>query len=400
MKKVEQLCGAGIVIDFDKKKSRKQIRTALGKFGEVEDSDGFFKLIVEGNIIHVLIKNVTYLGHPHPIHKKRIQIPNEWGAYLNLSNTLLCGIYSGIDEDMFVVFANINFISHKLNQSSAHVTSNDILQAKLHGASSKFDKNGNLIQVFTEQRFEYYLKDYSHALPGLSSVEDLFIWQQTFGYEVKSSLLKFCSDFASRILGQTWLGILSYNEMVNVKYKNAYQAEWAGFFHEFKFEKYILERKRDNYIEMHGDWISRFDLDLKLRDGDETFFGDIKTHSAGVDLLGNDFDFLDKALSESGRIWLLIANHTTDKDMHNGGVVLRHWNALKLVAKKGNPASSYSRMKYSVSIKEYLILEINNYNKKYLGEFNQGKQQSGQARKVKFKISNRDIDNFVILRLN
>ena len=400
MKKVEQLNGVGIVVDFDIKKSRKQILNTFSKFGEVENASGFLNLSVDGNIFHVLVKNVTYLGHPHPIHKKRIQIPKEWGPYLKLSNTVLCGVYSGIVEDMFVVFANVNFYSHKLNQSSAHVSTNDILQAKLHGAFSKLDKNGNLVQVFTEQFFMTYLKDCSEALSSFNSIQDLFIWQQNYGHNVKSPLLKYCSDFANRVLGQTWYGVLAYNEMVNVRYKNAYQAEWAGFFHEFKFEKYILDRKIDDYISMHGDWVSRFDLDLRLNDCDGTFFGDIKTHSNGVDLLGNDFDFLDKALTESGRIWLLIANHITVKDKEYGGVVLKHWNALKMVAKKGNPSSLYSKMKYSVSINEYLVLEINNYNKKYLSEFNQGKQQSGKTRKVKFKISNRDIDNFVVLRLN
>ena len=53
-------------------------------------------------------------------------------------------------------------------------------------------------------------------------------------------------------------------------------------------------------------------------------------------------------------------------------------------------------MKHSVSLKNYLILEINKYNMKYLDIFKQGKNSDGKPRNPKIMISNKNINNFLV----
>ncbi len=42
------------------------------------------------------------------------------------------------------------------------------------------------------------------------------------------------------------------------------------------------------------------------------------------------------------------------------------------------------------------VLEITPFNKKYIKEFNQGKNSNGKDREKKIKIESRDIGNFLI----
>jgi hypothetical protein len=58
---------------------------------------------------------------------------------------------------------------------------------------------------------------------------------------------------------------------------------------------------------------------------------------------------------------------------------------------------SYSeKMKYSIKIKSFYILEINKFNCCYLEIFNQGKNSDGKSRKPKISINYKNIDNFLI----
>ena len=72
MKKTEQVLRNGnIVVDYDQTLSTKEIKKLLYElFNPVIKDDG--KQFVLYNKIALLACNVTYLGNPHPIYKKRL----------------------------------------------------------------------------------------------------------------------------------------------------------------------------------------------------------------------------------------------------------------------------------------------------------------------------------------
>ena len=71
-------------------------------------------------------------------------------------------------------------------------------------------------------------------------------------------------------------------------------------------------------------------------------------------------------------------------------------NARNGAFKKKDELSYGKKMKYSVKHNTFLILEINMANKKYVADFNQGKQPSGESRATKILIPEKAINNFLI----
>ncbi len=57
-------------------------------------------------------------------------------------------------------------------------------------------------------------------------------------------------------------------------------------------------------------------------------------------------------------------------------------------------------MKNSVQLDNFVVLEINQFNRQYLVDFNQGKNSDGNPRNIKISIKKEDIknDNFAIYR--
>ena len=78
----------------------------------------------------------------------------------------------------------------------------------------------------------------------------------------------------------------------------------------------------------------------------------------------------------------------------------KFWNQLltKYRGKIKDPMSYSNKMKYSVSLVELMVAEVNNRNRQYLKEFRQGKQPGGEPRTLKVMINDKDLDNFVIYR--
>jgi hypothetical protein len=75
---------------------------------------------------------------------------------------------------------------------------------------------------------------------------------------------------------------------------------------------------------------------------------------------------------------------------------MNKWNKLR-----GKNSMGYlNRMKYSVSLESFDVLEISSINLKHLKAFNQGKNSNGKPRAVKIAIHKKDLenDNFVIYR--
>jgi hypothetical protein len=95
-------------LGFDRKLSVKQIDGLIETvFGKLVSKAG--KEFVLAEKVGLLVANVTYLGIPHPIGKKRIQIKPYYPEYLKMNSekglkTAFVGVYSFPRKPIFVVF--------------------------------------------------------------------------------------------------------------------------------------------------------------------------------------------------------------------------------------------------------------------------------------------------------
>lgn len=112
----------------------------------------------------LLCKNITYLGNPHPIFKKRIQIPSDW---IELTRKLerdgydvrFVGVYH---YDGFVVFADFlkdTYLQRNCHNSAAHIYINDIYQGVTQGVFEKEDQQSRKFFVISRNCFADYLRE-------------------------------------------------------------------------------------------------------------------------------------------------------------------------------------------------------------------------------------------------
>lgn len=378
MKKVEQITSDNdIVSDYDVRIYPAEIRKILSNWFTLSGNSAPYRAAYNGRPLTICVKQVSYLGHPHLPFKKRIQIPKEWRGVLQEANTLLLGIYKYKDNLLFVVFDKTKYANNRLNNSSAHVHSIDIQKAMEYGTFSKTDSMGNHITVCRADRFANFLEKYTTGAMVELPVELDF-------------LDKFSGSFP-----KTWYGKDCYAEMIRADYRNKYQSEWPGFYFEYVFEKYSDENPYTKRICLFvsDKRITGLDFDLNFNN---RFLGDLKCHSeesSGV--LGNDKLSFDEAVSKYGRFWYVVLSHSTEKDSNHGYQVTEYWNKAQ---NKEDLRSYGGRMKYSVTHKNFLVLEVNQYNRGHLKDFHQGHQPSGEPRAVKVLIPNRSIDNFLIFK--
>lgn len=397
VKAVEQVSFGTVSIAEGRSRSPKQLLEFFKQFGQVGRAPCGIWLNASGQKLLILAKNVSYLGYPHPLFKKRIQIPNTWNTLLKDQNTLLIGVYTGPEEDLVVLFANANFQDKKLNNSSAHVYTMDLLKGSEDGYFSKVDGRGNFIQVFQVKEFHEFLKSYTAELNYLVDVDDQLRWYRSRSGS-KQNVIQPCIDFGRDIIGKTWPGIMAYREMHLACYSKAYEAEWAGWYNEFRFERFVSKPKYKQLVEVHSPKLG-LDLDLLFLAANP-FPGDLKAHTNHeTRIIGNDLSTLKKAVLHFGKFWLVVTEHSTIKDKEMGLVTREFWNEIKREAKKGNPDADYSgRMKFSVTITGLMILEINHANLCYVTKYAQGKQPDGSPRNLKFAIEKKSLDNFVLYR--
>ena len=370
--KSEQIFNNLIILDEDATLTPKEIETILNRYVKVKKRVNSEFLIEFNNQEYLfLIKNITYLGNPHLLFKKRIQISKGWHSKLQLKNCFLFGIYSYKDTLIFVNFDKTNYKNRMVNNSSAHIYSIDLLKAKEFGYFEKNDKRNNKIIAIREDKFIEFL---SNKITQNSEIE-MF---KDFKYTLKKE----------------WFGIDCYQEMIKENYKNKFQPEWVGFYFEFQFEKFL--NQNSSYKSMcdflHNKKKNDIDLDLFFKRNN--FYGDLKTHSLDSNaILGNDKKNIEIAIKKYGKLWYIVLNHFTIKDKDKEFEVTKFWN---LEQKKENLMSYSKRMKNSVILSNLEILEINEFNFKYLTDFNQGKNSNGNDRDVKIKINNKVKDNFLI----
>lgn len=336
----------------------------------------------------IRVKNITYLGHPHPHFKKRIQIPGDLQDFYQYAKDhdaipILLGIYTYEKVQVYCDFEIEDYISKKANNSSAHIYSLDISKAVMDGYFTKTDLGGNHITVFPAENIDTYLR-YKFA-------------KNTEIY--KSEIVRVVDTFFDT-LEKKWNGIDCYKEMITADYSNKFQPEWPGFYLEYKLSKNIKEHGLENIMRYAQDK-KKNGIDLDLYFPTLECYGDLKTHAdTSSAILGNDQDTIHNLIDngdKSRSIYYIVLELKVTKDSEFDYEVTHFWNTAQ---KKKNLMSYSKKMKHDVEITGYSILEINRNNQQYLKEFRQGKNSNGKPRKPKIMIARQDIGNFLIHHVN
>jgi len=443
---VEQVNNDGtIYLDYDQSLSEKEIFDSLSKyFGKLERHDEgpvFYVGQFQGKSFAIRCKNVTYLGIPHPVFKKRIQIADDLQKYYSLAvslgaEPLLMGIYSNHKTLAFVDFKIDTYLQKKANNSSAHIYAGDLSIAISEGFFEKTDYFGNQVTAFSPQYTEVFLKeklgyrdksdaselDADFAKRVFSKGTQVHDFATTRNAETQVSVNESAEtkDLSGRFKGYTelfkrdvlpsvdrffaeenrqWNGIECYKKMIEADYRNKFQPEWVGFFLEYEFEEYIKGNGLEDTVQYYQDK-SDGGIDLDLYFPSVDCFGDLKAHSYNSSgIQGNDWDTVTNILKapEKNHIYYIVCEHLTDKDSDHGYEVTAFWNRAQ---KKANLMSYAKRMKNNVTLTSAYILDLNKDNMKYLTKFRQGINSDGKPRKPKISIEMKDIDHFLLEKID
>lgn len=385
--KVEQVNKDGnIYYDYDNSLSVSEIYSELRQcFSNIKKIKGYIYGEYSNIKYMIKIKNITYLGNPHPLFKKRIQVSDDLHNYYKKANDencipLLLGIYKREDITIFCDFNIDDYINKKAHNSSAHVYTSDISKAVMNNYFEKIDYYGNRIKVFPSYNVESFLR----IKFGLDNSDSY-----------KLRIAKILDQFFDNTKKE-WHGIKCYTEMQADSFKDRNQAEWPAFYLEYKFDKYINHNNLFRFVEyLQEKYKGGTDLDLYFPE--VSAYGDLKAHSIGSQgICGNDIHTIEKVLSDSTReqkIYYIVCCHETEKDMNHDYEVTMFWNRM---LKKKNLLSYGKKMKNSVVLTEYYILEINNNNKIHLSIFHQGKNSNGKERNPKIMIDKNFISTFLV----
>lgn len=331
----------------------------------------------------IYFKNISYLGTPHPLFKKRIQIGDNFKEiYMknqqNNVQTLLLGVYKYRSTVLFVDFDITRYVTNKSHNSSAHVYTVDLKNGLLFGIFQKEDINNNIITVLNPCNVGKYLQSKTNR-----------------NIDLRLDFLAVLDDFYTS-LSKTWHGITAYQEMLDARFNNALQPEWPGFYHEFKLEEYIHNHNVSHIIQYKQNK-KKNDVDLDLFFPQISTYGDLKAHSNdSTGIQGNDWDTIMNVI-EKDSVYYIVCNHNTEHDRDHNNEVTIFWNKQ---LGKSNLLSYAGKMKNSVELTSYYVLEINRFNKQYLNMFRQGHNSDGSPRNPKISISNRNIGNFLIHQMN
>ena len=382
-------------------RSSKQQRAALTYYlGEkkcaIEEVLGrkLFVYRTNGRKYILLHKAISYLGNPHPIFKKRIQMPSDWQEFCNEAavanidyDIRFVGIYHYQNNVIFVDFQKDTYLQHGLHNSSAHVYTNDLYQAVRNGVFHREDQYGNHI-------YSVRAKDFSEYLIGTKIGDN----------ELFELFAKFNNGFS---FGQWLYAVDKIKEMHGDSWRHWQQAEWAGWFLEYKFNKFTIENDTlelmkyvgtDNKEHKEG----TFDFDIWF--GRDQFYGDLKASDiTKTSTPGNDQESFVECINKHDRFWYVIYEHETIKDSettnYQATIERNQYIRSVLPTYDKDDMSYHERMKNSVRFIKMTILELNNVTfRDVLADFNQGKQPDGKSRQKKFLIRKREMDKYVVYR--
>ncbi|MCR5183968.1 MAG: hypothetical protein K6B46_04620 [Opitutales bacterium] len=362
------------------------IKTIIGK--------NVFVYSKNGTNFILLHKAVHYLGNPHPIFKKRVQLPSWYKDFCLhiVKNKLLydvrfIGIYHYQGAVVFVDFIKDTYLRKIIHNSSAHIYINDIYQAFTNGVFHKEDSFGNHIYTIRGNKLSNYLS----------------------GKELgKSELFALFEKFNNGFSFGQWLRVLpTVKEMQINKWPEWRQTEWPGWYLEYLFNQFINDNDISSLMKYTGQSNkskknNEFDFDIWFPK--HCFYGDLKASDiTAKEAPGNDQRTFVECVNMCGKFWYIIYEHETEKDSEvNNYKNVRAYNKfISTVSggKKKDELSYAARLKTGVKFLKMIILELNRVNyREALTEFNQGHQPDGSARNPKFLIKKKDIDRFVVFR--
>ena len=379
MKIVEQVdIDGNIVMGYDTSLSAKGLFEKLhDSFPNIhKDDDGMICGEYKDLKYAVRMKNITYLGHPHPLFKKRIQIAGDLQEFYKEAKTkgripLLIGVYSYKNNLVFCEFNIEDFVGKKAHNSSAHIYTENIADATTDGYFEKEDYYGNRltafapssVNAFLDNKINTTIEDVQHDIT--KSKYDL---KNHYGSdkvaEAQSDSLngipveieQVISDFFSQEQ-KNWDGITCYREMIKANYKNKFQPEWPGFYLEYEFEKY-LQVHNCMYLIRYAQDKSQGGIDLDLFFPTIKMYGDLKAHSSqSRGIQGNDWETIFGIIEEEEKqnhIYYVVCEHNTEKDSEYSYEVTHYWNSAQ---DKSDLMSYHKRMKHNVNlVKSYNVL--------------------------------------------
>ena len=392
---VDQIASGGVLVsDVDTKISTRMRHDLLvGALpGASVETYGGVKVVRWDSQI-LLSKQVTYLGNPWQSFKKRIQIPGTWidvhdRARSEGMTPRFVGVYHYEGTTIFVDFDPQRYVDRDLNNSSAHVATNDLFQAQTLGQFSREDKNGNRITSIRPDQLHAYLRA---------------------GFEEKNPHIDALDRFSREFLDGTRIESLSaVQSMYEASWPEWTQGEWPGFYVEFCFNAFIQRHNLDHLMLYQKEKKKgAYDFDLRFLDnGVINHFGDLKASDVNVRVApGNDEAKLRQCLDEFGRFWYVIFEHETWKSRDYGDTATREWNIWRrnhdhkqTKEPPFDPLSYWSRFKEAVRFDRIRVLEVNPANVSLvLADFKQGRQyEKGKPRNLKKSITKKNMDNFLI----
>lgn len=336
---------------------------------------------------YFLTAAITWLSGPHPLFKKRMQLKSWYqdfyDEYIHKENTdvRIVGVYKYDGMHIFVEFNTEDYMENKLNSSSAHVYSNDLYQALKNDYFRKKDQKGNTITTISSKNFKKYID---------GNIEGNIIFD---------FFTKFNNDFS---FGEWITAKTAIEEMKTNKWEQWRQTEWAGWFLEYLTSDFIEKENFQNTMMYIGNKKSGGLPDFDLYFNNDGFYGDLK--ASDIDnsvVILNDQENTLKALQHNWKLWYVIYEHETKKDIDYNSEMAIERMKLMGTYEEGSKISYKTRMKHSVNFKKMEILEVNEINRHLiLQDFAQGHNSDGNERNLKFKIDKKDIDNFIIYSYN
>lgn len=342
----------------------------------------------------LLHKAISYLGNPHPIFKKRIQMPSWWQEFCRKAteqsldyDIRFVGIYHYQNNVIFVDFAKDTYLQHGLHNSSAHIYTNDLYQAVRNGVFHREDQYSNHI-------YSVRAKDFAGYLIGTKTEDnDLF-----------ELFAKFNNGFS---FGQWLYAVDKIKEMHCDNWRHWQQAEWAGWFLEYKFNKFTIDDDTLTLMKYvgtdnKGHKKGTFDFDIWF--ARDKFYGDLKASDIEkTSTPGNDQETFVECINKYDRFWYVIYEHETIKDSEDtcfkATIERNQYIRSVLPNYEKDDMSYHKRMKNSVRFVKMTILELNNVTfRDVLSDFNQGRQPDGKSRQKKFLIKKKDMDKYVVYR--
>ena len=402
--KSEQLTLNGeLVFDHDTKLYRTEIRAIYQSvFGSMYTEEKIHgkkvDIITSGEKRYFLLTSqISYLGNPHPTFKKRVQLKNWFKDIYEEYKTdcsvdiRLIGIYRYESQIVFVDFDKYPYFSRKMNNSSAHVYTNDLYQAIVHGVFSKRDMKNNLVTTIGKENFKNYLLGFAthpvnHEKEILDQIDLFNRAQNIFNNWI-------CVDEAIKLMRDS-------------QFKKWKECEWPGFFVEYLYDQFIAQNK----IEPIMEYINNKDSDSRVLDFDlffskARFYGDLKSSNIEKkDTMLNDKGNVVYELEHFKKLWYIIYEHETikDKDIEGHPYTAKRLQVIREVDptyKLGHDDTYLSRLKAKVKYKKMFVVEINNVNYRSLLEemtSNFHLPDGVTTREPKFKLTKSNIQNAII----